>query len=750
MDERIFSQVNYDLGTLIGNIDVGSIGLPDIQRPFVWPDKRVRDLFDSMYRGYPVGYFLFWKNGLVEDSRTIGADNKQIHPSQLIVDGQQRLTSLYAVIKGVPVIRENYQQEIIKIAFNPLTEKFEVTDAAIIKDKSYIPNISLLWQENEGILSVVRKYISQLEETREVTEEEKKQIEKAITKLTNLTYYPFTVLVLSAQATEEQVAQVFVRINSEGKRLQQADFILTLMSVFWDEGRTQLETFCKESRTPSISGTSPFNYIIQPDPDQLLRVSVGLGFKRARLQYVYSILRGKDLDTEEFSEELRDKQFEILKDAQARVLDLKHWHDFLKTILMTGYRSSNMISSNTNLMFAYTLYLIGRTEYNVDEFKLRNVIARWFFMSSLTSRYTGSPETAMEADLTRFRNVKQADDFIEILEGIIGERLTEDFWTITLPSDLATSASRSPSLFTYQAALVLLDATALFSTHSVLDMLDPSAKSTRSSVEKHHIFPKAWLTKNGITDQRDINQIANFALLEWNDNMQVSDASPKEYAPQLISRFSNEELKQMYYWHALPDDWQNMDYNDFLVTRRERMAKIIRDGYNKLSLNKHETHVKEINVEELINNGESEATEFKSTLRTNLHTNDKDSRIELSVLKTIAAFMNSKGGNLIIGVKDDQEPIGIAADKFDSEDAFHQHLDNLIKEKIGPHAYVYLHTHFEDYKGVRILVVECLPSRAPMYIKEGEIQKFYVRTGNSSNELTGSHERDYITYRFRS
>jgi hypothetical protein len=121
-------------------------------------------------------------------------------------------------------------------------------------------------------------------------------------------------------------------------------------------------------------------------------------------------------------------------------------------------------------------------------------------MSSLTSRYTGSPETAMEADLTRFRYIKTGDEFLQILEGIIADKLTEDFWTITLPSDLATSASRSPSLFSYQAALVLLDAQALFSKHSVLDMLDPSTRSSRSSVEKHHIFPKAWLTKNGVTN----------------------------------------------------------------------------------------------------------------------------------------------------------------------------------------------------------------------------------------------------------
>ena len=174
------------------------------------------------------------------------------------------------------------------------------------------------------------------------------------------------------------------------------------MSVFWDEGRTALEDFCRLARIPGDGSASPYNLVSQPDPDQLLRVSVGLGFKRARLHYVYSILRGKDLETGEFSEQRRIDQFEVLKDAQARVLNLTYWHDFLKTIGLSGYRNREYISSQTNLMFAYTLYLIGRTGYKVEEFKLRQVIAKWFFMSSLTGRFTGSPESAMEFDLARF------------------------------------------------------------------------------------------------------------------------------------------------------------------------------------------------------------------------------------------------------------------------------------------------------------------------------------------------------------
>ena len=183
---------------------------------------------------------------------------------------------------------------------------------------------------------------------------------------------------------EENVSDVFVRINSKGTPLNQADFILTLMSVFWDEGRTELERFCQGARKPAIGAASPFNHFIEPSPDQLLRVGVGVAFKRARLQYVYSILRGKDLETGKFSTQRRIDQFDVLKKSQVRTLNLQHWHDFMNCLRMAGFRSRKMISSQNNLLFSYMLYLIGRTEYGVEESALRKVIAQWFFMSAVT------------------------------------------------------------------------------------------------------------------------------------------------------------------------------------------------------------------------------------------------------------------------------------------------------------------------------------------------------------------------------
>jgi len=226
VSDTLFKQVNYNLGSLVEFIRLGQIGLPDIQRPFVWPNAKVRDLFDSMYRGYPVGYLLFWQNGFADDVRAIGTDGKQKVADLLIVDGQQRLTSLYAVVKGIPVVRDNYEPEQIEIAFSPLHDTFEVADAAIRRDKSYIPNISILWSESVGLFKLVSSYLAELSKDRQVTEEEQKRVENAITRVYNLLKFPFTALELSKDINEEQVSEVFVRINSKGKPLNQADFIL--------------------------------------------------------------------------------------------------------------------------------------------------------------------------------------------------------------------------------------------------------------------------------------------------------------------------------------------------------------------------------------------------------------------------------------------------------------------------------------------------------------------------------------------
>ncbi len=588
MNNTLFKKVDYSLGVLMQSIAMGSIGLPDIQRPFVWPNAKVRDLFDSMYKGYPVGYFLFWETGAEgANSKAIGANTKQKAASLLIVDGQQRLTSLYAVVHKVAVLRDNFEHEFIRIAFNPLKGEFAVPDAATDKQPEFISDISEVF--NRPTHKTINEYIKRLSATRAanggvLTDAEEERIADAIGRVAGLTNYPFVALELTQAANEEEVANVFVRINSEGKKLNQSDFILTLMSVFWDQGRTDLELFSIGTRKPiQGNGTSPFNPIFQPEPDQLLRVNVGVAFRRGRLEHVYSILRGKDLRTGEFSLERREAQFSDLKDAQSRVLNLTHWADFLNVVRSAGYRHHRYVSSVGALIFAYQLYLIGRVEYHVSPYVLKQTVARWLFMSLLTGRYTSSPESQYETDLKLLPAGNNPTSFVLALQEVEAATLTDDYWAKTLPLELSTSASRGPSLFAYYAALVLCEARALFSKGKITDLLDPPAIGNKKPLERHHLFPKRYLhNKLGIKELRDTNQIANFALVEWDDNIAISDIAPAEYWPKYAGRFDGEELQAMMHWHALPEGWQNMDYAAFLTARRPLIAQVIRKGYEKL------------------------------------------------------------------------------------------------------------------------------------------------------------------------
>lgn len=586
MTRTLFRTTRFDLDHLVKSIDRGDIALPDIQRPFVWPNRKVRDLLDSMLRGFPVGYLLFWATGAEAGARAIGVGDKdETVPRWLIVDGQQRLTSIFSVFTARPVIREDYSESRIRIAFRPRDSRFEVTDAAIEKDPEFLPDVTRLWQDYRA---TVRGYLDRLETARGPLDVElRDELDNQFDRVRDLRAYPFEVVELDAAVEEEHVAEVFVRINSEGVPLNQADFILTLMSVFREKARQQLEEFARAAKQPSVSSASPFNWYIQPQPDQLLRVSVAMAFRRAVLKHAYSILRGKDLETGEFSPQRREEQFSRLQQAQDHVVNLLHWHEFLQCLERAGFRGSKMISGENAILYSYALWLIGRVDYQVPLSRLKEIIARWFFMAHTTGRYSGSFETRFESDVARLSGVKPQDasGFVAALDQVIQDTLTADYWAITLPNALATSASKSPALLAYIAALNILDAEILLSTSKVRSRLDP-AITLKKGIERHHLFPRGYLKSAlGISDTKRVNQIANFALVDWVENIAISDLAPSEYWPDQVQKqgLAGDRLRHAMFWHALPEGWHKMAYDDFLAERRKRMARVVRDALGRLA-----------------------------------------------------------------------------------------------------------------------------------------------------------------------
>jgi len=583
--QALYRSQSATIGQLVSDIQRGTLALPDIQRPFVWKNTKVRDLLDSIFKGFPFGFILTWKNPGNQEARAIGTSAKGSSlPYALVIDGQQRLTSLYAVVTGDPILDKQFRKRQIRIAFHPIQGVFEVADAAIEKNPEWIPDITALFAESMGALAVVKQYLERLTTAREITNEHAHTVEANIQRLVNLKNIPLGVLEVGLDASEEQVAEIFVRINSQGQNLKQADFILTLLAVHWQEGREQLEAFSRSCITPAAdSKPSAFNWQLRPGAHELIRVGVALGHRRARLSAAYQVLRGKDPESGLLSAEARDDNLRRFAEAQSQVLDFTNWHEFLKVLSTAGYRSEKQILSVNTALYSYALFLLGREYYGLSLQDLRPLVARWYMMSVITGRYVGgATESSMEEDLARLRTIQGGDSkaFKSVLEEAMGSELTNDFWRVTLPSRLESSSSRTSAPFF--AAQCVLGASALYSPLSVAELLDPSRIAKKSNLEAHHLFPKAWLKRSGFKAPREYNQVANMALLEWPDNILVSDSPPRDYAPKLEERLDPVELSRQQKHHALPPEWWELEYMEFLEKRRYLMAEVIYTAYSRL------------------------------------------------------------------------------------------------------------------------------------------------------------------------
>ena len=367
-------------------------------------------------------------------------------------------------------------------------------------------------------------------------------------------------------------------------------------------------------------------------------------------------------------------------------------------------------------------------------------------MASMTSRYGLSGETRVEADFAALEPSTSPAEFLARLRRLSDLKLTEDFWKIALPEGLATSGAKTPSRMAYQAALVVLDANVLFSPIKVASALDPAVTGTKSTVEEHHLFPRAYLATLGVTERKQVNQIANFALLEWPDNLKVGGAAPGSYAPSFDGAMSKKDR----FHHALPVGWWNMPYETFLNQRRHLMADVVHAAWKKLRGEDSETEAAPPTAAELIANGETEGVEFKATLRTNLHTGQVDDKMQVSVLKTLAAFLNAGGGTLLVGVADDGTVTGLSADGFASEDKMSLHLVNLVRDRMGELFLPYIHPEFVEHDEKRVLSIRCERGPKPAFVKDGSAQRFFVRGANATAELIGQSTLDYINHRFKS
>ena len=590
MGKELYDNIPSKVGDLLNDIRIGKLGLPDLQRPFVWEDNKVRDLFDSMLKGFPIGYVMLWSTPMDYERMSSIGTNEKIYksPTELVIDGQQRLTALLAALYGVKIKDKNYKDRNIRISFNPLTRDFQVWTKAYDNNQEYISSISDAFaaDEEHNISKFRRAYIKSVNDAREknnqpiLTDEEEDLIEENIKDLLDLSIYSLPTLKINAKADEEAVADIFVRVNSGGQKLTEKNFIETLLAVFDNDVHKKIDKFCAESRIPA-DGTS-YNQILKVDPSHLIRMSVALGFHRARLKYAYMLLRGKNLKTGETTVETRKENLGIFKNALDVVTNLNNWHAFLNLFAEAGYINGDLIASSNAVVFCYALYLIGKYEYKVNTPELRKIMRKWIYMTTVTYFYTGSTETEVEKQMADLRDIKTPEGFVDYLDSVIKTRFTDDYFKYTLRKDMNTSSATTPIWFAYLAAVNVLGTPMLFSTAPFSKFMILGSNGTKNSIDKHHIFPKNYLAKIGIDDDRDRNQIANFTYIDYPTNIDIADKPPKEYVSEYRQRLGEEGYKKTCVENALPENFENMEYQEFLEKRRELMAIIIKKGYEKL------------------------------------------------------------------------------------------------------------------------------------------------------------------------
>jgi hypothetical protein len=573
-----FERSERTIVTLMSEIERDLIGLPDLQRPFVWEDTKVRDLLDSLFLGFPVGTLVLWHIVNERGARAVGTERPSLRATTLVIDGQQRLTALAAVMGGLDVVSKDGSKRKITIAFRPRDGRFEVADAAIAKDPEFLPNVTELWNGTRKNSQIRRELINRLrDQGRAIDEKYEDAVEANLEIARGIGDYRFPTIEIrenaKADSSEEDISEIFVRINNQGKRLVQADFVLTLLSVFHGELRDRIEGRAREMSQDGI---------VAVDTQQLLRAACGVAFDRPRMSAVYRYLRGVDPNTGDSDPAARKKMLDRLDEAAKDCMETTPWRDYQLRVKHAGFVSPSLIASKNAIVNAYAFYIRGRRT-GVAKRKLDELIARWVFATLLTARYSNSSETAFEQDLARVSELDAAG-FTRAIDDALAQTIAGDYWAHALVATLETQKARAPAALAFRAAQVVLGARALFSDLALRDMLDPPPGGTRSAGELHHLFPVAWLNGHGIRDRRRQNQVGNLADVGWHDNNLIGAQSPSKYVPRLRDELhlSDDQWGRMCAEHALPLGWESMEYDAFLTERRRRMADIIRVAFRQL------------------------------------------------------------------------------------------------------------------------------------------------------------------------
>jgi hypothetical protein len=598
MSTQRYSVTPHPIETLLTWVKSGEIAIPEIQRPFVWEATKVRNLLDSLYQGYPVGYLIAWRNPTVKLK-----DGSPSAGKRILIDGQQRVTALMAALLGREVLTKDYETLRIRIAFHPQEERFEVANPAIRKDGAWIEDVAAVFAPEADLIELTEDYVAKNPDA------DRRHVGKVLQRLGKIINNHVGIIDLAEDLDIETVTEIFIRVNSAGTELSQADFAMSKISVNETYGgnllRKAIDYFCHLSVAPEFlskieKGDKAFaaseflpamrwlkdvnDDIYDPTYTDMLRVAFTSEFGRGKLQDLVALVSGRNFETKQYEEAVAEESFARLKKGILAFISKTHFDRITMILRSAGFVTSGLIGGRNAVNFAYILYLRGRAE-NMPAADLERLVRRWYAMSILRGRYAGSPETAFDFDIRQV----EARGLAAYTEAVFQNELPDSFWTGMLPQLMDTSSGQSPYFLAYQAAQVKLGDKGFLSRDiTVHDLL-----MNRSDV--HHLFPKNHLKSQGLSKGR-YNQIANFVIAQSEINIAIGDKAPEKYFVELAEQCAGgnkkyggitvpADMRANLRMHCLPEsllDGKVPSYDDFLDERRRLMAQKIKQWFEVL------------------------------------------------------------------------------------------------------------------------------------------------------------------------
>jgi len=598
MSTQRYSVTPHPIETLLTWVKSGEIAIPEIQRPFVWEAVKVRNLLDSLYQGYPVGYLIAWRNPTVKLKDGTSSAGKRI-----LIDGQQRVTALMAALLGREVLTKNYETVRIQIAFHPQEEKFEVANPAIRKDVSWLQDVAEVFAPDASLFRLTESYAERNPGC------DRNKVSMVFERLRRITNNHLGVIELSDDLDIETVTEIFIRVNSAGAELSQADFAMSKIAVNETYGgnllRKAIDYFCHLAVAPEFVSkieksdkafasseyfprtrwlASARDDLYDPTYTDVLRVAFTSEFHRGKLQDLVALLSGRNFETKQYEDAIVEDSFARLKQGVLNFMNQTHFERMVMILRSAGFVTSDLVGGRNGINFGYVIYLTGRNQ-GLPAADLERLVRRWYVMGLLRGRYSGAPETTFDFDIRQI----EARGLLEYAGAVIDGELTDSFWNVLLPQQMETSSSNSPYFLAYQAAQVKLGDLGFLSRDiKVLDLV-----LNRSDV--HHVYPRKHLKKQGLSRGR-YNQIANFVLAQSEINIAIGSKAPEAYFAALAEQChggkkkyggitDGKEMRANLRMNCIPEamlDGKIPDYDDFLAERRMLMAQKIKTWFEAL------------------------------------------------------------------------------------------------------------------------------------------------------------------------